>query len=415
MNDPSEALSEYNIHIQPIVRVLYELREIEHSRYSMTQKFRKARPLLDTTLNMLCKYRDFLLHRPLWNDLHDRMVYYYEYLNHENLNKCSMPLFRTTLHNDVVKWWVNMIKHNKLRGPLLHFDTHDDMQIPKNVGELLTKNGNLSHLAIKRGLCSKINYPVTCLLMTKKVSHVFWCMPEWVYDDDLSVNQYVSVCRKKINKIGCDRSELIYLRSSKEKKDKYLLKDDVKVVNPKTMENKENFLLLHPFKFDRVHTEKKSDFNKIGYKINDSSKYFILDIDLDYFVTNGDNVPREIYKKYFNDLESYYRVHEDPGIRNPQELYAEPKALKIKKALDKELREIEKRIDIFLSGLKILKNKYRLVPSSINFSDSTPSLLSADHSNAVMSNHYAPKYFVPFLHSKVIEGFHQLYGHKLFM
>ena len=404
--DPPEALSPYNIHLQVLVRPLYQLRELEYQKSPIKKRFIKAQPIIEEVFTILDSYNDFLLHRPLWEELHDRMVYYYQYLNQTNLSK-KIPLFRTTLHNDAVAWWLDAAKKNKLKGPLLHFDTHDDMQIPGQIEKLITKQGNLSTKAVKEGLCSKINYPVTCILLSKKIDEVFWLMPAWVYDNNLSLDQHISICKKKIKGVKCDKNQLTYLRSSKAPKDKYLLDDDVKIVNPKIIADSSKFLLLHKFKFHRLHTEKLNSWKKLAKMIK-PNKHFVLDIDLDYFVTNGDKITKEEYKKYFNDLESFNRVHDYPGIRTPQDLYDDPKAVKIKKRLDKEIKEICKRIDVFLNGLKHLKNE-GLTPSVINFSDSTPALLSGDFDNAVLSNHYAPKYFVPYLHAKLISGLHKLY------
>lgn len=133
----------------------------------------------------------------MWEELHDRMVFYYDYLNEINTKK-KLPLFRMTLHNEAAKFWLSCKNRGILDGPLLHFDTHDDSGIPPSSKYLLDKDGSLDENGINQGGCGQINYPVTCLLLTKSVNHIIWGMPNWVYDNDASYKQTL-VCTKKIN------------------------------------------------------------------------------------------------------------------------------------------------------------------------------------------------------------------------
>ena len=135
----TEHTDEYNKGVKPIIETLYQLRCIECSRNEMSKKYKKAQPLLDSVLEKLMTRNDFLLFRPMWDELHDRMVYYYDYLNKRNLSN-NIPLFCTTLHNEAVKWWLAAKKRNKFSGTLIHFDTHDDMGLP-DTSEYLLKNG----------------------------------------------------------------------------------------------------------------------------------------------------------------------------------------------------------------------------------------------------------------------------------
>ena len=102
----TEASAEYNSGIASIVNDLYLLRTIECSPQTpLVTKYSKASPILTRVTEKLRQRENYVAFRPMWEELHDRMVYYYEYLNQKNLKK-SMPLFRETLHNEVVKWWL---------------------------------------------------------------------------------------------------------------------------------------------------------------------------------------------------------------------------------------------------------------------------------------------------------------------
>ena len=391
----TEANNDYNNGIGIIVKDLYKLRQIEHSLIDESKKYSKSKTIIKNVTQNLINTNNYVAFRPMWEELHDRMVYYYEYLNNSNLNK-SMPLFRETLHNDVVQWWLQCKNKGKLSSTILHFDTHDDMGLP-STSKYLLKNGSLYEQGIKDGSCGQIYWPITCILLSKAVDHVIWCTPKWVYDDDGSYDQTL-ICEK-------DTDEFVYLRDKTQPKDNYRMKSDILLVNDINDSKKYKFYSFHHF--DRVKSSTQKGWNKLSKKIKKST--FILDIDLDFFVTNGDKISNKKYKEDYDDIESIGRVHEVPGIIIPRATYDDPYSKKVIKDLNKETKLIHKRIDIFLKGLKTLKDK-NIVPSCINISDSAPSFLSGNISRAVFTNQNTPKYFIPLLYSLLIQGLHDLYG-----
>ena len=60
----TEENSDFNKGIAPIVKILYNLRTIEHSQESMSSKYTKARPLLDKVTDKLMDTKNFLAYRP---------------------------------------------------------------------------------------------------------------------------------------------------------------------------------------------------------------------------------------------------------------------------------------------------------------------------------------------------------------
>ena len=395
----TESSANYNKDVSSIVSKLYTLRCIECAKQSMKTKYTKASPLLNHITMELIDKNNYLLYRPMWEDLHDRMVYYYDYLNKENLDK-SIPLFRETLHNDVVKWWLECKNRGKLAPTLLHFDTHDDMGLPGSSKYLLHK-GKLYEKGVKEGACGQIYWPVTCILLSKEVEHVVWCTPKWIYDDDNGFDQTL-VCWEK-------EDEFVYIRGKEQPKDNFRLKDDVILMSKTNMEDLDNDCKFrHDHRFDRLKTWGKRGWNKLENIIRGK---FILDVDLDFFVTNGDKVSVSEYKKEFNDIESKGRVHTTPGILTPRAVYDDPASEKVIKLLNKEEKLIKTRIDNFLVGLKQLKSQ-NIIPCCINISDSAPSFFSGNTERAVFTNEYTPKYFVPYIHNILIDGLHKLYGRR---
>lgn len=393
--------------IEPIVKKLLKLREVEYNKESLTKKYTKAKIIIKDILKLLVKSKDFLINRPFWNELHDRMVYYYEYQNNINIKK-KLPLLRGNRHNEFSKWYYKLPNKPK-NTSLLHFDTHDDMGLIEDNKVIKNKKVDVS-LMLQNG-CNQINYPVTCILLQQNIDHIVWLLPKWVYDNDYSTDQYLVKCSNKTKSI-CDKNDLVFLRSNKSKKDDYMLNGDIILVDEKHL-TPSLYNFYHKFMFDRIHTDKKSGWLKLSKKIqNMNNTNFILDIDLDYFVTNGDKVSRSIYMEDFNDLESDYRAHGEPGMYVPRNSYTDDISMKYQKLLNKEVNMIEKRVKIFLDGCKILK-KNGLKVSMINFSDSAPSYFSGFPETAILSNNYVPKYYVPYIHYLLINGLEKIFG-KLF-
>lgn len=407
----TEESSDYNIGISSIVKDLYKLRCLECGK---EVRYKKAQAIIASVTDKLIKRQNYVAFRPMWEELHDRMVYYYNYLNIENLEK-SIPLFRETLHNDVVKWWLECKQRGKLGSILLHFDTHDDMGLPAS-SKYLLKEGSLYEEGIHNGSCGQIYWPVTCILLSKGVHHVVWCNPKWVYDDDNGFEQTL-VCWKK-------GDEFSYLRDKKENKDKFRIDDITLVKKISDMDlSKAKCKFQHPHRLDRLKLHDKQGWKKLGKMISGTSSgertsqrsaKFVLDIDLDFFVTNGDKISLTEYKKNFSDIESHSRVHDMPGVLMPRASYDDPKSIEIIKLLNKEVKIIRKRVDTFLDGLEYLSD-HGMVPSCINISDSAPSFFSGDSSKAVFTNQYTPKYFVPLLHVLLIDGLHEIYGKNKFL
>jgi hypothetical protein len=377
MTYDTEAHHQDNKIIQGMTEKLYKLRGIECQKCDMNKKYNKAKPLLSSVTKDLLKHLNFVVHRTLWEELHDRMVYYYTWQNEKSRSK-RIPFFRNTLHNEVVPEWLSVKK--KIKGPLLHFDTHDDMDIVENA-----KNKCLSQKEIKKGACGFINHPVTCMLWTKNVDKVIWCMPKWVYDNDACYDQVLAIKGK----------DMRYLRSSEQKKDKFLCVGTTEIVKDI---NFESYNFSHPFVFCRQHTQTQKQWDKLSTKIE---KYYILDIDLDFFSCNGEKVSKTVYMRDFTDLCSTGRVSGLPPLINPREERRSKQGADIIKDLEKEAKMIQKRVQVFINGIKYLKRKGK-IPCIINISDSAASFFSGKTKRAVVTNSYCPKYFVPYIHSLLI-------------
>lgn len=397
----TEANDKYNKGIAEIVDILYSLRRIEFSSQSMSVKYGEAYPLIHSVTKLLADKKNFVAFRPMWEELHDRMVYYYDFLNKENMNQ-DIPFFRETLHNEVVKWWLRCKKRGIVDRTLVHFDTHDDMGLPDRSSQLLKNNGRLDEQGVRRGACGKIFWPVTCMLLSKGINHVIWAMPKWVYDDNAEFQQVLMTDKS---------NELIYLRPRGQKNDKFRITGDVEIAEEGELDDPSKYKFFHPHQLNRIKVTTASAWKRLGNLIN--SNTFILDIDLDFFVTNGDKHSLASYKKDFDDIESTGRVHGMPGVLAPREAYGDELSENYVRNLNNEMNMIRKRVKIFLSGLATLK-KMGITPCCISISDSTASFFSGKSCRAVLTNQYTPKYFVPVLHELLISGMRKIYGSNKF-
>lgn len=391
----TEANAKYNKGLTKITSDLYQLRKIECGSRSMKYKYQTSKPIINRVTKHLLKKKNFLLYRPMWDELHDRMVFYYNYRNKKALSK-SLPLFSVTLHNEAVKWWLLYKKRGHLSSTLVHFDTHDDMGLPETKKGLLTTKGKLDYKNIRKGSCGLIYWPVTCMLLSEGIDNVIWCIPSWVYDTNFSTPEQALVHYKKGDRFA-------YLRSEGGKKDDFVL--DIEIL-PNISKTKE-MDFYQPHEFSRLKVTTADRWKRLSKAIGSESK-FILDIDLDFFVTNGDAISKKEYQKDFGDLESTGRVHGVPGITIPRAAYEDDDSKQMIKDLNKEFRLIKKRVEVFLRGLAALKKKGQ-TPCCISIADSAPSFFSGSTSRAVWTNCYTPKYFVPALRFLLNEGLKKIY------
>lgn len=418
----TESQSKINLAIRPMVNNLELLRAIEHDDdTTLATKFKLAKPLIDQTLDLLTKDPpNFLLHRPLWDELHDRMGHYFHYLNTYNLKHSKIPLIRTTLHNRFASWYYRG-QPEKYGSILLHVDSHDDLQAPDPDGTVLPDTAEVDTEGMAHGACAQINFTATCLIMSKHVHSYLWLIPQWVYDNDYQAQQYLTYDHQ--------RQKLQFHRTKNQPKDPYLYDAETDLITKKTLHSmqtdpSQRYQMI-PFQLNRIHIEKSAGWKKVKrtldqrlktlkVKSTPKNRKFILNIDLDYFVTNGDKHSRDQYKQDFDDLQSSLRVHGLPGIRTPREMYTDRRSRAFAKRLDRERKAIDDRIVIFLLGLKNLK-AHGYTPGIIGLAGSTPSFFSGDIETAVYTNNYTPKYFVPYIQSRLIKGFQGLYGKKSFL
>jgi hypothetical protein len=167
----------------------------------------------------------------------------------------------------------------------------------------------------------------------------------------------------------------------------------------------------------KVQTGPKRDMKKY-YKtlreaIRKNGYSYILDIDLDYFVCNGQPINDKYFKEPF-DVQSSNRTHKIIFNQHiPREnMYNSVELSRYSTKLNREVQQINYRIKHFLKLIKKLK-KDGYVPRYISICDSTNiefekcrGFLNPDCSS--VSNGYLPINLALFVHTKVVHGLLQI-------
>jgi hypothetical protein len=286
----------------------------------------------------------------------------------------------------------------ELNTTILHFDTHPDMNIVKNSIELPSfyknylKTKNKNYLDDAQKIVWDIGSAISGVILTTGIQNYIWAMPDWIPDSNLKTTYFIKENKKTIG-----------LYSNDPKVENNDLVDLTYTNMFKNIDKPErNYIKIQTGNEDNLKLTKKL--------IKEFDITYILDIDLDYFVCNGQKLNK---KSYFNDqydVSSFYRTEKTIfNEDNPRDFYYDSEdVIKFNNSIKKELSIINKRIKKFLSLIKKLKNK-GYVPSHISICDSTNIEFSLCKKCNSLSNGYVPTNLALIIHNKVFNGLKELF------
>ena len=368
-----------------------KLRELIHTNSNKNE----CKNIVNEIYNILDKRKKYALDDDLWTELYYNSIYDYS-----NIKKIrNIPCILVTKHNHILPFYMKQ-KLGNLDTTIVHFDTHPDMNLidkSSKLPELYKKykeTNNEKFIKKAQDIVWDIGAAISGVIMTTGIQNYIWCMPEWIPDPDVDIEYFLKQNKSNISmytndeKFEYDDDLLDVYYTKKYKNDDMDKKFYVKIQTG--IENKEKKI---------IEIIKKTENDK-----------YILDIDLDYFCSNGRKLVKTNYYDKQYDISSIERtktmiINED----NPRNFYEESDDYEVyKENLNKEIKLINKRIKSFLSFIKNLKNK-GYIPSLISICDSTNIEFSLCTNCNSKTNGYVPRNLAFIIHKKVYEGLIEIF------
>ena len=280
---------------------------------------------------------------------------------------------------------------------ILRFDTHSDLNYIKGSARLpllykkYTSTNDERYIDEAQEIVWDIGASKSGVLMTTGIKDIIWGMPLWVPDRQIEIEFFIKNNKKNLS---------LHTTCSEDYND--IDFDYSKRVPPQTISKK----------YKKIQTGKLTtrSFEKIIEMIGKNGEHYILDVDLDYFVCNGQKFDKSYYDTPF-DLESFYRTKEiyfnQHVPRNQGQQTDE--LLRYEKSLLKEIEKINKRIKLFLRLINNIK-KHGLTPCLISICDSSNILFqNCKYCNST-SNGYVPMNLALYVHTKVVDGLNKIFN-----
>lgn len=389
----NKKLDEFIIFFSKNINII-KIQELENN-FNLTKKHQKT---FNKLLNILIKRKKYALDQNLWSELYMHSIYFYKKINKIH----NIPLIMVTKHNHILQFYMNKnLKENKFT--ILHFDTHPDMNnikdsslLPK-LYENYIKTKNNIYIENAEKIVWDIGAAISGVIFTTGIQNYIWCMPEWIPDPDIISNYFLKEYKKNI---------YAYSNDIRFKNDVLC---DVSYTNKFNKKNNSIYAKIQTGKFQK---NIKNLINKLIDIINNNNNNndYILDIDLDYFICNGDKLIKKDYFENPYDLMSLNRtktiiVNEN----NPRDKSYKSEELEIyNKNIKEEIKFIDKRIQNFLKIIKELKDR-NYIPKYISICDSTNIEFSFCTKCNTISNGYVPENLALYVHIHVFNGLYKIF------
>tara|TARA_Y100001970_G_scaffold291713_1_gene429963 strand:- start:3297 stop:4613 length:1317 start_codon:yes stop_codon:yes gene_type:complete len=343
--------------------------------------YKNACEIISISYDKIWKLENFILRIPHLNELNDRYTFFYRYMNeHKLLQSNNIPIIQISKHHHAVEWIYKYIKNDI--GTILHIDSHADLNPMINKKDFLKKyikSDKITNKQYKKFY--KYIDDIGCVLVPmllpyEKNNGIIWLTPDWVTEPFNNSEVYLAKNDEKAYYYGgtCPKY------TAKEDEGEFIEGDgivDFSTSNIKYIKN-----ILHKI-----------------------SNNYVLNIDLDYFVTFGS----PCYGTNGDDAISDNRTMIDLGftLKNYQEF--EHKIIE----LDHEMNLIRERIDNFLKLIKLLK-KRKKQPKIIIVCDSTMVNYSMYNEKFIKNeseliHEYTPKYLCLWIHNLIVKNLKKIF------
>lgn len=241
---------------------------------------------------------DLLAEQPLSRPVAEAWRHFYALtarlheLRNERARKARLPVYAYNGHQHAARLWIDETARRGARGPLVHFDSHDDMRELDNSTAILAAARKLRSgggdrdqaLLDLRGLITDHATPVSAGVLARVTDNVIWAAPSWSQTLPFSSRPLlyadISTPRGKSFSLLHDRAadpERVLPAAGVQP---WMSTDALTPAQRRGMTNK------RPFQLSIVHTYPVRRNNTLAQLTRLIPKgAFILDIDLDYFLT----------------------------------------------------------------------------------------------------------------------------------
>jgi len=341
----------------------------------------------EEALDFLMTRKEYALDQELWKELYKRSLYFYQFPARIG----TIPIGMVCKHNEVVTFYVRYESNDTI----LHFDTHSDLNPVKGSAHLMPlyqqwrQTQQSSVLEQIQSIVWDIGAAQSGPMMTMGAKNIVWCLPSWVPDRQVTIP--------------------FWLRTSRNQQDIVLSSDadlsahHLEFVRAKRKPSDE---VRH---YAKIQTGRpgKTMLERLEEMIDAT---YILDIDLDYFVCNGESYDKS-YEEEPYDLQSHDRTEMIVfNQRSPRDRNVKSKELlDYKKRLHREVLKINQRIRLFLKLIRDLKKRGH-VPSLISMCDSSNvAFENCRHCNSD-GNGYVPTHLALYVHTMLVRGLEKLFS-----
>lgn len=424
-NDSGDQGGDENI-TKLLFNYLSKLKDIEYDMVNKSDKFKKSscEVLSNDTfdkayqcvnnsiyiiMNMMYLHGPFRIYDYL-NSIYDNYSLLYRYINKNGIIKISnIDTVLVSNHHHAVEWIYRKYPDNTIP-TIFHIDTHDDinpffLEDQEDIYKYKKSINDNNTEEIKKFYNRVLNNDIGSVLVPAVYPYennggIIWLRPNWTHNRfKKNKDTYYSVI--KANNTADEDNKNDKPRNAIG----YNFMDDF-ILNENDVLDKNKSVVMSSFYLDQINDDFYNSFP------ND----YILNIDIDYFVTYGGTS----YYDYREDPISYNRTSIDfrRSVKDP--VYE----VSVAKRLSYEINIIRKRIDYFLLIIKKLKENGK-IPSFIILCNST----SIDKSKSYFlepwentdiykekiglietTNDYTPKYLTLWLQNTLLNHMHNIFN-----